>query len=184
MRGSILLACVAVVGCASGNVVQQASPPVETIRVGGAGALSGATMTMSTVHDVNPNGGTVPFAIDPVWAALRMVYDSLGIAVATFDPKNHLIGNPTVKLRRRLGNTSLSKYIDCGNTQGAPSADTYEVILSVLTTARSDKEGTTVLTTVEAQGRPITLSGDYTRCSTTSALEAKIVGMVNAALKR
>ena len=184
MRGPMLLACVAVVGCASAGSVQQASPPVETVRVEGSGSLSGSMMTMSTVHQANPNGGAVPFAIDPVWAALRMVYDSLGIAVATFDPKNHLIGNPNVKLRRRLGNTPLSKYIDCGSTQGSPSADTYEVIPSILTTARPEKEGTMVLTTVEAQGRPITLSGDYTRCSTTSALEAKIVGMVSAALKR
>jgi hypothetical protein len=179
MRSLLLLLCMSAAACASSNTVGQASPSVETVRM----QSGGGTLTMATVHEAAANGGAVPFALDPTWLALRAVYDSLGIAITTIDSKNHVMGNPNVKLRRRLGNVALSKYINCGNTQGAPSADTYEIILSVLTTLRREGEGTMILTTVEGQGRPITISGDYTRCSSTSALEARIVDMVNAALK-
>lgn len=180
MRGFVFLLCLAVAGCASTNTTSQASPAVETVRIqGGSGG-----MTMATVHEAAANGGVVPFTLDSAWFALRSVYDSLGIALTTIDPNNHVMGNPNVRIRRRLGQVPMSKYLNCGNTQGAPSADTYELMLSVLTTLRRDAAGTLVMTTVEGQGRPITLAGDYTRCSSTGGLEARIVDLVNARLKR
>jgi len=180
MRHLVFVLMVAVAGCASTNTTSQTTPPVETLRIQGA---TGATM-VSTVHEAAANGGLVPFDIDSAWVALPSVYDSLGIAVTTIDTKNRVMGTPSVKMRRRLGTVPMSKYLNCGSTQGGPSADTYELILSVLTTLRREGQGTMVLTTVEGQGRPITLSGDFTRCASTSALEARIVELVNARLKR
>src|SRR5258708_6566884 len=130
MRSLVILMCVAAAGCASTGNVAQSTPPLETVRIQGG---AGGGITLATVHEAAANGAAVPFAMDPAWLALRTVYDSLGIALATVDNRNHMMGNPNMKIRRRLGNTALSKYINCGNTQGSPSADTYEILLSVLT---------------------------------------------------
>jgi hypothetical protein len=168
-----------VMACASGGA-SPGSPSIETVRV-----QSGNAMMTTTMHpSINANGAPVAFPLDQTFAALRFVYDSLPIPVATLDPVSHVIGNPEMKLRRRLGDVGLSQYINCGNTQGAPSAETYEIRMSVLTQALSVSQGSTsVLTTVEARGKPITMSGEYTLCSSTGVLERRIVDLVKAKLK-
>jgi hypothetical protein len=117
---------------------------------------------------------------------MRTVYDSLGIAVATFDAASKTIGNTGLRLKRRLGEVALSKYVNCGSTQGFPSADTYEVFLSVTTTIRpaaSGPQATEIATTIDGQARPITFSGEPVRCSSVSTLEARIVEIANKLLK-
>ena len=53
----------------------------------------------------------------------------------------------------------MSKYINCGNTQGGQSADSYEVQLTIQTVLQAADAGTTrVLSTVSADGR-FALSG-------------------------
>ena len=166
--------------CASGGGGTTGSPAMETVRV----ASGNSAMTTTVRPTVNASGATVAFSLALTWAALRAVYDSLGIAVATVDQGNHVIGNPEMKLRRRLGEVGLSKYIDCGNTQGAPSAETYEIRMSVFTQAQAaTPTSTSVLTTVEARGRPITMSGEYSICSSTGLLERRIAELVKARLQ-
>jgi hypothetical protein len=153
---------------------------METVRV----ASGNSAMTTTTHPTINANGATVPFSLDRAWSVLRSVYDSLEIPVATVDPSNHVVGNPDLRLRRRLGSVGLSKYIDCGNTQGAPGAETYEIRMSVFTQAIASTPATTsVLTTVEARGRPITMSGEYTLCTSTGFLEKRVAELVAAKLK-
>lgn len=181
MRRLVLALSVMVVGCASSNGVSQSSPTMETMHVQPA---FGTPMAVAMIHEESSNGGSVPVAMDQAWLALRTVYDSLGIPIATLDPATHTIGNSSFKIRRKLGNVSLSKYINCGTMQGAPSADSYDIVMTVMTTARRDGAKTLVMTTVEGQGRPVSLSGDYVRCSSTTALETRIVEMVNSSGKR
>ena len=180
MRLILLGGCVALAACASSGGGTTSSPAVETVRV----ASGNSAMTTTVRPTVNASGATIAFPLDHTWAALRSVYDSLGIPVATVDPGNHVIGNPEMKLRRRLGEVGLSKYIDCGNTQGAPSAETYEIRMSVFTQAQAaTPTSTSVLTTVEARGRPITMSGEYSICSSTGVLERQIAELVKARLQ-
>ena len=132
------------------------------------------------------NGGTVAFPQDHVWAIMRTVYDSLGIPIAAFDPASRTIGNNNLRLKRRLGEVALSKYVNCGSTQGFPSADTYEVFLSIVTSVRPDASGpqaTQITTTIDGQARPITFSGEPVRCSSLTTLEARIVEIANKLLK-
>lgn len=175
-----LLLSIALAACASSGASPSGAPTMETVRV-----ASGNSMMTTTMHPtVNANGATIAFPLDQAWAALRFVYDSLGIPVATLDPASHTIGNPEMKLRRRLGDVGLSQYINCGNTQGAPSAETYEIRMSVLTQAQPAASGSTTVTTmVEARGKPITMSGEYTLCTSTGTLERRIVDFVRARLK-
>ena len=166
----VLLA--AVVSCATSTA---GTPASETVRVTGVGGA----MTAEIHPGDQPRGGDVSLSIDRAWIAVHAVYDSLHLPVATYDAATHTIESPTVRLRRRLGDTPLSRYLECGNAQGAPGADTYEVQLTVRTVLRSrTTDSTSVLSTVTADARPITISGDYARCRTTGKLEARVLELM------
>jgi hypothetical protein len=118
----------------------------------------------------------VAFAPDQVWSILPAIYDSLGIPVSSIDPSRRIIGNPGFKVHQRLGKTSLGRYIDCGRTQGFPSADSYDIYLSITTHVQSGKtqSSTTLSTMLEAAGRPMAFAGEYTRCGSLGNLESAI----------
>jgi hypothetical protein len=188
MRGFMLVCLAATVGCASGTTsgggggVSTTTLP-QTVRVATG---TSTNMTASMMNSTSANGGAVAFPEDRVWAVMRAVYDSLGIPVATFEAASKTIGNNGLRLKRRLGEVALSKYVNCGSTQGFPSADTYEVFLSVMTSVRPAAVGpqaTQISTTVEGQARPITFSGEPVRCSSLSTLESRIVEVANKLLK-
>jgi len=181
----VCLAAAATAGCASGTASSAGSTGTvpQTVRV-----VTGTSTNMSAsmMNSPSANGGTVAFPEDRVWAVMRNVYDSLAIPVATFDAASKTIGNNNLRLKRRLGEVALSKYINCGSTQGFPSADTYEVFLTIMTSIRpagSDPPSTQISTTIEGQARPITFSGEPVRCSSLTTLEARIVEVANKLLR-
>jgi hypothetical protein len=184
MRGLSMVCLMVAIGCGSAATSTGTTMPVpETVRV-----VTGtnAALTASMLNSASANGATVAFPEDRVWAVMRAVYDSLGVPVATFDAASKTIGNNSLRLKRRLGELALSKYINCGSTQGFPSADTYEVFLSVMTSVRPAPAGpqaTQISTTVDGQARPITFSGEPVRCSSLTTLESRIVEVANKLLK-
>jgi hypothetical protein len=178
-----LVSCFALVGCASSGATSGSSSPQETVRISGGVGLP--TMTV----DTHPTSASAPivvgFALDLAWSALRVAFDSVALPVASVDPATHTISTAPLRVRRRLGDVAMSKYINCGNTQGGNSADSYEIVLTVSTRAQAAASGTTsLLTSVEAQGRPITLAGEYTRCTSTGGLETRIAQLLTAQLNR
>lgn len=188
MRRFRVFSCFALVGCASANgTVNPASSgptPQETVRV--SAGVGAGTMTVDT-HPITASARiTVSFTRDRVWKEMKGAFDSLGIAITTFDPVSHTIGNSSLRVRRRLGDVAMSKYVNCGNVQGVQSADAYEVVASVITRLEpGDTPLETVLATaVDAQGRPMTISSEFVRCASTGVLEKKISEIVIAQLKR
>lgn len=172
--------CAFVAGCASsgaGTPVDQTRPQMETIQVMTA---NGVAMPMAMVHDESSYGAAVPLPLNQAFLALRVVYDSLGIPVTTLDPTRHSIGNNSFRIRHLLAKVPLSRYINCGTTQGGPSADSYEIILSVTTTVTQKGDSALVMSRVDGQGRPQSVAGDYVHCATTAQLETKIASMVRA----
>ena len=127
---------------------------------------------------------TVPYAPDKVWRALPAVYDSLGIPVSTLDPAKRVIGNEAFKVRGRLKSTPLSRYIDCGSsTQIGPNADSYDVVLTLVTNVRPAEGGaTTVNNTFSAVARPANFSQDYSQCSSRSTMETRFLTVLNSVL--
>ncbi|MEX2153842.1 MAG: hypothetical protein WD825_10930 [Gemmatimonadaceae bacterium] len=122
---------------------------------------------------------------DRVWEVLPAVYSALEIPIAQVDPDESVIGNPGLKLYRRLAKVPLMRYLDCGTTQIGPNADSYEVMLTVLTKvqrARPDTTTTTVGTIVEAMARPVAYKGEYVRCTSKGALEARLVEVLKVHL--
>jgi hypothetical protein len=152
-------------------------------------ALPGRSQTAAVrdaaggVLRINPGDGAATTSIaaplDAVWESLPAVFDSLGIQVNTVDPAIKAFGNSGFELSKRLGKTSLSQYIDCGQAQAFPSADTYQIYLVVMLQLRSaDPATTTVATSVQASGKPVTVRGDYTRCSSKGVLEKRIADRI------
>ena len=183
MRRMTVISCATLLGCASSSATPSASTPLESIRISGGAGLP--TTTVDT-HPTNASAvAIVGFPLDRVWGALKTAYDSLPIPVSTLDPATHTIGNTTMRVRRRLGDVAMSKYINCGNTQGGPSADTYEIVLSVVTRAETSEPGMSrLVTSVDAMGRPLTISAEYARCTSTGGIEKRIGELVTAQLNR
>ena len=181
-----LLAALALSACSGGGGVETAPAPAAnptTVRVTGSG---GSAITMSMVDD-GPGvlSRTVAGSVDDVFTALPAVYDSLGIPLTDRDAATHIVGNSGFNTRRRLGKTPLGRYFDCGSTQGAPSVDSYDIHLSVLSKVQPGSSAglSTITTIVEVMGRPAAFSGEYVKCSTNGVLEQRIVDGVKARLR-
>jgi hypothetical protein len=146
---------------------------------------SQGSVGMSITPSSNESSHTVAFPIDRVWRELPGVFDALKVPVNSLDPQKRLIGNDGFKIRRQLGSTSLSRYLDCGATQIGPSADTYDVQLTVIAQLQSETTGATkVTTTINASARPIAFAQEYAPCSSKGTLEAKFNDLLLAALQR
>jgi hypothetical protein len=179
-RRPTLFVCLALAACASPNSSAPA-PAVETIRVPTATPGGTASLTSTTAANI----WTVSRPIDRVWLVLAPAFDSLAIPLTTVDPTSHTIGNGDLRVRRRLGAESLRTYLNCGNTQGAPNAETFDIRLSVMSQLTPAGPGsTTVTTTVQAMARPVSVSGEFIRCSSTGALETRLGDIVAARLNR
>ena len=76
------------------------------------------------------------------------------------------------------------RLIDCGTTQGGPSAETYDIRLTVTTRVSAVEGGTSLSTTVEPMGKPVAFSGEYIRCSSTGVLESRLADAVKARLAK
>ena len=188
MRRIRVFSSVALVACASGKGTSSpaaaAPSPQETVRLSGGGGVG--QMTVDT-HPVTESARiSVEFPVDRVWSAMKTAYDSVGVPVTSMDQASHTIGNNSMRVRRRLGDVAMSKYVNCGNVQGVQSADAYEVVGSVVTRLEApDGPSRTRLTTlVDFQGRPMTIAAEFTRCTTTGQLEKRIAELVTAQLKR
>jgi hypothetical protein len=178
-RGGPLLSALActllLAGCASGGAAVQRAP-VQTVQVQGmAGRLTiNANNTASMT--------TISAPVDLAWRALPGIMDSIALPVSTVNQAQRVIGNEGLKIRQRLGKTSLSRYIDCGQTQIGPNADSYDVFLIVLVQLQAAAGGgTSVTTTVDASARPIAFTQAASTCSSKGTLESRILALLQTA---
>jgi hypothetical protein len=179
MRAALALSVLVLTACASSPHPESARPTSESVRVVGE-----TGMNIRMAGSDGAATGNVAFAPAKVWGVLATVYDSLGIPISTVDSKRMLVGNTGFKAYQKLGKTSLAKLIDCGKTQGFPSADSYDVYLQVTTQVQPRDEGSTLSTLVEAAARPMVVKGDYIKCSSLGTLEAAILAGVRDRLKK
>lgn len=182
MRLALLIPLAALAACSSSSNVGQSAPAPETVRVvgGGAGNIAiGMAPTGAEAHAT-----TLPASVADVWRVLPAAYDALAISPSVVDTATHVFGNSGFNLRRRLGSIPLVRLIDCGSTQGGPSAEIYDIHMSVVTQVRAGEAGTVLGTTVESMGKPVAFSGEYIRCSSTGVLEARIADAVRSRLTK
>ena len=171
MRRPFLLALLPILACASSQGGSMAPVPDQTLRIPTSGAATRMT-TISIASSIAPSVRMFVAPMDRVWNALPSVYAELGLPLTDRDSSDRTMGSSSFKLRRRLGDVPLSRYLDCGSTQGAPSADSYEILLTVHSSVQSGQAGSTVVsTTVDAMGRPVFVSSEYIHCGSKGGLE-------------
>jgi hypothetical protein len=175
MRVRNCLPLLLLAACASAPGASSAPVPDQTLSI----PTSGVSTTMRNIvvaSSASPRTRAIAAPADRVWSALPGVYGLLGLPVTSSDASTHVIAATSVKLRRRLGDVPLSRYLDCGHTQGAPSAETYEVLLSMETRmVPGAGDSTVVSTTLDAMARPVFVSSEYIHCGTTGALERRLL---------
>lgn len=183
MRRLAAVSVVLLAACASSSPSPSPSPqPDQTVRVVAGTGNTGSSMTITKSDD--PSQRLMPVPSARIWEALPAVYDSLGLPITDRNVQARTIGTSSLKLRRRLGNVPLSRYLDCGDTQGSPSADSYDVLLTVTTRLAPSGDSTAVVTRVEALARPTFVSGEYVNCGSTRALEKRFFDLLTSAVNR
>jgi len=121
---------------------------------------------------------TIEVETADVWAILPGVYEQLQIPVSLTDPGRKELGNRGYRARRIEG-ARMSKYFRCGTGMLGALADEYNITLSVVTRLTDAPEGgTTILTVVDAVGRPRATSGNPLRCESTGVLELRVAQLV------
>ena len=190
--GISALATVGFTGCASSGSGEDTAPPPPppaqtTTRIattGARGAQGTAGMSELTLTSTpNVSSVTMTATADEVWKAMIGVYADLGIEVTELNPSARTLGNQQLKVRRRLGKVSLTKYIDCGSTQGGLSAETYEVLLNVTSQVQAlSPNSTRVTTNFSSMARPVSISSEYRTCASTGALEKAFGDMLRIRL--
>ena len=193
MRTMILLCCGVLEACASaGNTpsVQQPaviSTPTQVVTSASGAMGTGASTAVSSFNITNNDAAiptTIEAPIDQVWPVMKSVFDSLGIPVTTLNAAQHVIGNSSFRARRRLGKTPMIQLIDCGNFQGGPSAETYDINFNITTQlVPLDARSTTLATLVQALGNPPSFSGNPVKCGSSGKLESNIVDEVRRRLR-
>jgi|SRR5687768_3789200 len=185
MRLVVIASLAMLVACASNPAPSTGRPEEQTVRVSGVtGGISGSTglrLTSNTISRVD----TLWTSFDRVWRELPAVFAVLEIPIEKFDASTNVIGHSAFKVYRRLGKFPLTRYLDCGSTQIGPNAESYEVMLTVLTRierVRSDTSLTAVGTTVEAVAKPVQFRGDYSRCSSKGTLENRVMEILKIQL--
>ena len=168
-------------GCAGANTGAAPAPAQQTVHVStpssGVGTLTITGNSPEATH-------MVAYSPEAVWRALPGVFDSIGVTVAAVDPDRRSMGNEAFKVRGRLKNTPLSRYIDCGNsTQIGPNADNYDVALTLIADVRPGDQGSAkVTTTFRAVAKPTNFSQGYAECNSKGVLEDRFLEILKSRL--
>lgn len=182
MRALLVVCATLVAGCQPKAEPAVAPQPSQTIAI--PGTNGGTPMTMTISRTTSPAVRVVAGSADAVWRALPTVYSVLSIPIEERNVAARTLGNPALKLRRRLGDVPLSRYLDCGSAQGGPSADTYDVLLSVETRVQAvGADSAMVTTVVDGRGRPVAFSADYVNCGSRGALEKRFFEVLGVQLR-
>jgi hypothetical protein len=173
-----LLSCVALAACTTANTSAAPPPSSSIIRVQSTAGGGGST-TLSMSDGVSERKVAGP--PDQVFKLLPSVLDSLGIPVNTLDPAKRTIGNSGFNLRGKLKGVSLSRYIECGGaTQMGPNADSYSINLQFMVEVHPASAGSSIVTTLQAMGKPLNYAQDYSLCTSKGNLENRVVELLAA----
>lgn len=140
----------------------------------------GATRGLNLVSLTEVNNALVNAPVERTWAALQQVYTTLNIPIGELDQASRTIGNPVLRLRRRIGDVPTMRALDCGGDSGMPNAETYQLLLTLKSRViANDAGGSVVQTTLEGTGRnPTTSASSDVRCSSKGVLEKRIADLV------
>jgi hypothetical protein len=181
----LLVAVVTAAGCASGSSGGATPTPNVTVTPVTQRIITpGSTLNINTV-DVNAGYSQVIIGtMDAAWTALNVVYSDLKIPITTLVDAQHLVGNESFKVRRRVGEIPMQQILDCGNAQGIPNAETYDILMTISSyLAPNPKGGLNLITRIDATGRsPNFARENAVACHSSGTLEKDIAERVRKKL--
>lgn len=180
-RRLVGLSVFAVCACSKAGPQPEVTVSPSTRRVVTAG---GSTITIGGANETIGISTEISAAPDTVFKALLAVYGDLNVATPDVSSAQRAVGNQRLQIRRRLGGVPLQTYLDCGGNPGQPNAETFDIVMTLMSLVTPGRAGgSTVTTSVQAVGSdPTHGAGNQLRCSSTSELEGRIAKMVRAKL--
>lgn len=174
---TLAAACALASACASGSgssttTVDTVPAPQQITTASGQSIRLGTTSSIVAVSEA------IPIGADSAFVLLLKVYGDLQVPTTTLDPRQRTAGNASLKTRRRLGGVSLVRYLDCGYKDGNPNADSYDIVLNVVTSVSGAAPGSSTLSTRVDGVATHPVFGSQTVCSTTGELEKRIATAV------
>lgn len=171
MRAVTILLALAVSGCASSGSKPDSEIARPTERVV-ASDNQGMIRTSVTAN------ARVTIDVPParVLGVIASVYTELGIPSAAVDAAAGTITAPRFYKTRKLGDSNISMYFNCGDSLNGNIANTYRMYMTVATIVRSNGKGGSELETAvtgEAADMGGAASGRIP-CGTTGRLEGLI----------
>jgi len=178
MRFVVWAMALGAMGCATGGGTPEGGlrDVAETTPNGNSNSREGAHIIYGGA-DLGEQS-IVPAPLDTAYAAITMAYQSLGLAIKTSDPSQHMLGNRHIVVMRTWLGSRLSTFFNCGNDPaiGSPRADSYQLIISVISTLSvKDAADTRVTTLVSAQANDLATSASAVYCPSTGKLERSII---------
>lgn len=145
-----------------------------------SGNTYGSGMSLGQTAETVGVSTTIAFPADQVYKALVAVYKDLQVPLSDANPSTRILGNQSLKIRRRLGGVPMQTYLDCGGQPGQPNAETFDLDLNLLSFVTPGTDGGSTMTTrLSGLGSdPNHGSGNQMRCSSTGELESRIEKMV------
>ena len=133
---------------------------------------------------------TIPFTLGASqaksFAALKSAYEDLNLTIDVSDAASGILGVQLIRSQNTFAGFRMSRAFDCGaGTTGAQNADSYRLSIVFLTLVDAqDASHTKMRIGVVASGTaPGGSASSAVQCSSTGALEQKLVDLANAHLK-
>lgn len=177
-RPLLCLLAAVTVGCASAVTPTQRTETTYIPGANGAFSVTGENGSLSA---------TIGAPLQAVWRMLPTAFDSVGLQLSLIDPKTHVMGNEGIRVRQKLGKERLSTYFECGTTQVGPNADSYEIFMTAmmnLEPVRGDSTRTKVTVTISGAAKPLQFSQDYSRCTSKTALERRMLDVIASVVRK
>ncbi len=177
---SVVLSSVVLGACGAAPAAGVAPAPTTSVATGTSGARGVGLEISKRADGINAQLAASPAR---VFAALDAVYPKLEIPLSVRDPAKGVIGNEGLKFRRKLGDLTARRILDCGGTSGMPNADTYSLRMSIVSSVTAVEGGQSLLTTViQATAENPNFPGSGVSCSSTGVLEDRIAADVKVQL--
>lgn len=174
--GLLMLAASASSGTSSAELTQSRTASQSIMASGGMANLA-------VRNETTANSAALELTPDQAFTALEAAYVALSIPIAEKYPSKRQLGNPSFRVRRKLGDLQLIRLVDCGGDSGMPNAETYIVTLSITSVIIPGATGGSVVQTVldgDAKN-PLTNAASNVRCASQGELEKAIVAKLKAA---
>jgi len=170
------LLCVFYAACASTSD----STPVASARPPSVYASGGSTVDVFIPTERAVVSDAIRATPEAAWAGLQLAYEHFGIEVKERSDANRMLGNPRFVVSRRLGDTPLSRYLECGSGLMGAFADRYRVEMSIRSVVLSGEAGgSRIDTVIQVSARnPEGTSNTAVACTSTQRLEREIAEQV------